>query len=273
MKKKRSRREKVMPVLPNLFTTGNLFFGLLSIMTSIQIAAAQVVPHISPDWLYSKYWWAAAFIAIAGFFDLLDGRLARILRSESNFGISYDSLCDLVSFGVAPGVLVYVWALMDGSGKLGLMAVPLYIVCAALRLARFNVQSKTLERFSFRGLPSPMAAGLMFSPVLLFSQFQIPPDREVMWFYLTAAPVIGLLMVSDVPYWKYPRLKLSGPFNALVVASIIITAIITNPEIMLFAGVYLYCLVGLVLYVMRQLAKKPGSAEDMETKKLPGEDF
>jgi CDP-diacylglycerol--serine O-phosphatidyltransferase len=240
-------------------------------MTSIQIAAVQGVPDISVEWLYRKFWWAAAFIAIAGFLDMLDGRLARILRSESNFGISYDSLSDLVSFGVAPGVLVYVWALMDDSGKLGLMAVPFYIVCAALRLARFNVQSKTIERFSFRGLPSPMAAGLMFSPVLLFCEFQIPPDREMMWFYLTVAPFIGLLMVSDVPYWKYPKFKFSGPFNALVVASIIITAIITNPEIMLFAGVYLYCLVGLVLYAIRQLAKKPGSTEEMENKKLPEE--
>lgn len=270
MKKKRTKREKVIPVLPNLFTTGNLFFGVFSIMTSIQIAAIQGLSDVPPEWLYRKLWWAAAFIAIAGFLDILDGRLARILRSESNFGISYDSLSDLVSFGVAPGLLIYVWALTD-SGKLGLMVVPFYIVCAALRLARFNVQSKTLERFSFRGLPSPMAAGLMSSPVLLFSEFQIPPDREVMWFYLSAAPFIGLLMVSDVPYWKYPKLKLSGPFNALVVASIIITAIITNPEIMVFAGVYLYCLVGLVLYVIRQLDKKPDSAEEMESKKLPEE--
>ena len=106
MKKKRTRREKVIPVLPNLFTTGNLFFGLFSIITSIHIAAASGLSDIRPEWLYNKFWWAAAFIAIAGFFDMLDGRLARILRSESNFGISYDSLSDLVSFGVAPGVLV-----------------------------------------------------------------------------------------------------------------------------------------------------------------------
>jgi len=225
---------------------------------------------VPSEWFYNKLWWAAAFIAIAGFFDILDGRLARILRYESSFGISYDSLCDLVSFGVAPGVLVYVWVLM-GSGNLGLMALLLYVVCAALRLARFNVQSKTLEKFGFRGLPSPMGAGLMFSPVLVFSAFKIPPDGEVMWFYLAAAPFIGLLMVSDVPYWKQPRFKLSGPFNALVVASIIITAIITNPEIMLLAGLYLYCIVGLVIYVVRQLNRKSDSVEDLENKKLPEE--
>lgn len=270
--KKRSRREKVVPVLPNLLTTGNLFFGLLSIMTSIQIAAVRGFPNVSNDWLYGKLWWAAAFIAISGFLDFLDGKLARLLKSESNFGLSYDSLSDLVSFGVAPGVLVYVWVLI-GTGKLGLMAVLFYIVCAALRLARFNTQSKTVERFGFIGLPSPMAAGLMFSPLLLFSEFRISPGEAVGFFYLFAAPFFGLLMVSDVPYWKYPRFGLSGPFNALVVASIIIAAVITNPGIMILSLVYLYCLAGVVLYIIRHLTKRPASIEGTESEKLPEENL
>jgi CDP-diacylglycerol--serine O-phosphatidyltransferase len=263
-KNRRLRRQNVIPLLPSLITTGNLFFGLLSIMTSVQIAAAKGLPGVSGEWVYRKFWWASAFIAIAALLDFLDGKLARVLKSESNFGLSYDSLSDLVSFGVAPGVLIYLWTL-TGSGKLGLMAVLFYIVCTALRLARFNIQSKTVERFNFTGLPSPAAAGLMTSPVLLFSSLLISPGEKMVWFYLVAAPFIGLLMVSDVPYWKYPRFRFSGPFNALVIASIIITAIITNPEIMLIFMVYLYSLMGLLLYVVRQFRKKTSTVQETES--------
>ena len=129
-----------MPVLPNVFTTGNLSFGLLSILTSIEIASAMGAGTASEAWVFRRFWWAGAFIVISFFFDTLDGRLARFIKHESSFGLSYDSISDIVSFGVAPAVLIYVWTLMD-KGKLGLMAVIVYVVCAALRLARFNVQS------------------------------------------------------------------------------------------------------------------------------------
>jgi Phosphatidylserine synthase len=171
IKKKKSRRQRVTPIVPSLFTTGNLFFGLLSIITSIQILAFSGFPGVFSEWVYRKFWWAAAFIGIAGLLDNLDGLMARVFKTESNFGLSYDSLADSVSFGVAPGVLIYTWALL-GSGKVGLMAVLFYIVCAVLRLARFNVQSKTLEKSSFTGLPSPAAAGLMLSPVLFLSELR-----------------------------------------------------------------------------------------------------
>ena len=144
------------------------------------------------------------------------------------------------------------------------MAVLFYIVCTALRLARFNVQSKTVEKLIFTGLPSPMASGLMFSPVLLFSKFGIMPDEKVRWFFLIAAPIIGLLMVSNITYWKYPKFKLSGPFNALVVSAIIIAAIVTNPEIMVICVVYLYCLFGLVLYLVKQFREKPVVDEEVK---------
>lgn len=241
-----------MPVIPNVFTTGNLFFGLLSIMTSIQVLHADAAGTASPEWVFSKFWWASGFLVIAAFFDLLDGKLARFIKHESKFGLSYDSLSDLVSFGVAPGVLIYVWVLMD-SGKLGLMALLFYIVCTALRLARFNVQSDTVERFKFTGLPSPWAAGLMVSPVMLLSAFEIMPDHRVMWCYMAAAPFIGLLMVSNIPYWKRPKFNIGGPFNALVVAAIIFAAVITNPEIMFISVMYLYAVLGLSVYVYKQL--------------------
>jgi len=260
MRRKKSKRQKVMPVLPNIFTTGNLSFGILSILTSLQIMSG-ISAGASPEWLYKKFWWAGAFIVISFFFDTLDGKLARIINHESSFGISYDSLSDLVSFGVAPGVLLYVWILMD-AGKLGLMAVIVYVICAALRLARFNVQSGDVERYNFTGLPSPMAAGLMVSPLMLLSALNVQPDERVMWFYLVAAPVIGLLMVSNVRYSKQPTFRLGGPFNALVVAAIIIAAIITNPEIMFIFLVYLYAVSGLLYYLYKQLRKESKVSEE-----------
>jgi len=262
MKKKKTRGQRVIPILPNILTTGSLFLGLISIITSIEIASFHGYREFSDPWVFKKFWWAAAFIGFAVVLDMFDGKLARLLKSESNFGLSYDSLSDLVSFGVAPGILIYVWSLVSAS-EFGLMAVLFYIVCTALRLARFNVQSKNVEKYSFTGLPSPMASGLMFSPVLLYSKFGIMPDETVKWFFLFAAPVIGLLMVSNVTYWKYPRFKLSGPFNALVVSAIIIAAIITNPEILVICVVCLYCLFGLALYVVRQFREKPVVNEEV----------
>lgn len=255
-----------MPVIPNIFTTGNLFFGLLSIMTSIEIVTATAAGTAEQGWLFSRLWWASGFLVIAAFFDMLDGKLARFIKHESKFGLSYDSLSDLVSFGVAPGILIYVWILM-GEGKLGLMALLFYIVCTALRLARFNVQSGDVERFKFTGLPSPWAAGLMVSPVMLLSAFEIVPNQLVIWYYLGAAPFIGLLMVSNIPYWKRPSFNTTGPFNALVVAAIIFAAVITNPEIVFISVAYLYATLGLVIYVFKQLrqwSKTP--------KEAPGEE-
>jgi len=260
VRRKKSKRQKVMPVLPNIFTTGNLCFGILSILTSIEIVSAMSAGSASDPWAFSKFWWAGAFIVISFFFDTLDGRLARFIKHESHFGLSYDSISDVVSFGVAPAVLIYVWTLMD-KGKLGLMAVIVFVVCAALRLARFNVQSGTVERFHFTGLPSPIAAGLMVAPLMLLSSLRVWPDERVLWYYLAAAPVIGLLMVSNVKYSKQPTLRLGGPFNALVVAAIIIAAVITNPEIMFIFLVYLYSVSGLVLHALGYLTGKPGVQE------------
>lgn len=265
-KRKKSKRQRVMPVLPNLFTTGNLFCGLLSIMTSIEVIVAVSAGGAPEEWVFRRFWWAGAFIVISAFLDMMDGKLARFFNHESKFGLSYDSLSDLVSFGVAPAVLIYTWVLM-GSGKIGLMAVLFYVVCTALRLARFNVQSGGEERFSFTGLPSPAAAGLMISPVVLLTALNIVPDSRVVWFFLVAAPVIGLLMVSNVRYSKRPYPNLGGPFNALVVAAIIFAAVITHPEIMFISIVYLYAVVGLVLYGVKQLRGKPKLSDEAQTPK------
>ncbi len=261
---RKSKRQRVIPVLPNLFTTGNLFCGLLSIMTSIEVIVAVSAGGASEEWVFRRFWWAAAFIVISAFLDMMDGKLARFFNHESKFGLSYDSLSDLVSFGVAPAVLIYSWVLM-GSGKIGLMAVLFYVVCTALRLARFNVQSGNEEKLSFTGLPSPAAAGLMIAPVMLLTALSIVPDSRVVWFFLIAAPVIGLLMVSNVRYSKRPYFNIGGPFNALVVAAIIIAAIITHPEIMFIFIVYFYAVIGLALHAIKQLKDKPKLGDEVET--------
>ena len=260
LSRKSLQKEKLVPLLPNIITTGSLTLGLASIMKSLQILSIKVIPGTPPDQIYSTFWWAAAFIAGAIVLDMLDGRVARALGSESKFGISYDSLSDLVSFGVAPGVLIYVWCLMD-AGKLGLMALLFYIVCVALRLARFNLQANDEEKYNFMGLPSPLAAGVMFAPVMLLSEFKMIPTSGVIWFYLIISPVIGLIMVSDIPYRKFSELKMKGPFNMLVIAAIIISAVISNPSIMVMIIVYSYFLLGLVTYVYNFVYKKETSKD------------
>lgn len=254
IRNKKSKKERLIPILPNIITTASLTMGLASIMTSIQIVYLLSSGDGYTGEVFKKLWWASAFIAISVVMDMLDGKLARALGSESNFGLSYDSLSDLISFGVAPGVLIYVWVLMD-SGNLGLMALLFYVVCVALRLARFNVQSSDVEKFTFSGLPSPMAAGLLFAPVMLFSEFSILPGMKTVWFYLLAAPVTGLVMVSDIPYRKFPRSRMKGQFNLLVVAAIIISAIVSNPGIIVTSVVYIYFVLGIATYLSHYLMK------------------
>lgn len=265
---KKTKKERLVPILPNIITTASLSLGLASIMTSIQIVFLISSGGGYTDEVFKKLWWASSFIAISVVMDMLDGKLARALGSESDFGLSYDSLSDLISFGVAPGVLVYVWILMD-SGKLGLMALLIYVVCAALRLARFNVQSSDVEKYSFSGLPSPMAAGLMFAPVMLFSEFSILPGDKTVWFYLVSAPVAGLVMVSDIPYRKFPRSGVKGQFNLLVVAAIIIAAVISNPGIIVTSVVYIYFIFGIAVYLSKYLLKD--SSEETESDLLKQE--
>lgn len=255
------KREVLIPLLPNIITTGSLTLGLASIMKSLQILALKVNPNTPVDEINDKFWWAAALIGFAIILDMLDGRVARALGSESRFGISYDSLSDLVSFGVAPGVLIYVWTLM-GAGKLGLMALLFYIVCVALRLARFNIQAEDVEKYNFTGLPSPMAAGLLFAPVMLLSEFNIVPTKEVVWFYLFISPFVGIIMVSDIPYNKFSNLTRRGQFNVLVIAAILISAIITNPSIMVTLFVYVYFIIGLATYTVRQFKSKKSVSKE-----------
>src|SRR5262249_13812461 len=155
---RRARRipplRKGVYILPNLFTSGGLFAGFYSIICTLN----------------HEYQQAAVMILVAQLCDMLDGRVARLTRSTSSFGIQYDSLADLVAFGVAPGILVYIWALKPW-GRWGWLAASLYVTCGALRLARFNVQIASVEKRHFVGLPIPAAADVIAATVLLYYYF------------------------------------------------------------------------------------------------------
>ncbi len=243
MKRKRRyyRRGKFIPILPSLITTFGLILGLASMMTSISIVNYSASGESSAQWLHERFWWAAGFIGIAVVVDMFDGKIARALNSESRFGAAYDSLCDLVSFGVAPVFLLYVCGLSD-YGKPGLMAMLFYVICVALRLARFNIQSTGREKRMFTGLPSPMGAALIFSPILLFSGFGVESPQVMKTGYLFFIPFVGIIMVSEIPFRKFPRFEGSGPFGTLVAGAVLITALVTNPGIFAAAVAYGYFL-------------------------------
>ncbi|RMF42033.1 MAG: CDP-diacylglycerol--serine O-phosphatidyltransferase [Deltaproteobacteria bacterium] len=206
-------------LLPNLFTTGGLFAGFYSIISTI----------------HGNYDVAAWFILIATVFDGLDGRVARMTNTTSRFGVEYDSLADLVAFGVAPGVLMYMWALRP-FGKLGWLAAFLYVVCGALRLARFNVQINTVESKRFLGLPIPAAAGMVASCVLLFYYLGgTGTIKKVSVLLLIYG--LAFLMVSSIRYYSFkdPELVKRQPFGALVLVIFLVIVVIARPEVMLFS--------------------------------------
>jgi len=197
---------------------------------------------------------AAISILIAMMLDTLDGRVARLTNTQSAFGAEYDSLADLVSFGLAPALLVYQWTLYE-LGRFGWLAAFVYLACAALRLARFNTQVGTADKRYFQGLPSPAAAGVIASMIWLkiwtFASFD--SDVISMGYYLGAGITIlcGLLMVSNVRYYSFKEFdskKASFRFLLIVILSLII--LVYKPNIILFTGFFVYLLSGPVITII-----------------------
>jgi CDP-diacylglycerol--serine O-phosphatidyltransferase len=233
-------------LLPNLFTTGGLFAGFFAI-----IAASQ-----------GRFEAACVAIFVAGILDGLDGRVARLTNTQSEFGVQYDSLADLVSFGMAPALVMYHWSLMamklDGVtlGKIGWLAAFLYAACAALRLARFNSQVASVDKRYFIGLASPAAAGLMASFVWTLHDLGWSGE-ELRFGALAMTVVAGLLMVSRI---RYSSFKGSGsgpksdrvPFVALLVVVAALIALWIDPPKTLLAVSLLYALSGPVLWLRRR---------------------
>lgn len=234
MKPKQTRRREGVSrgvyLLPNLCTTASLFCGFYSVVKSLS----------------GEFTAAAWAILLAGVFDLLDGRLARLAKAESEFGIEYDSLCDLASFGLAPGILIYTWSLY-GMKKMGWLAAFLYFACGALRLARFNVQHDDVEMDYFQGLPIPIAAYVVATFVIFYQHlFQFPPESSI---YVTAMTMLlALLMVSTIRYrsMKVVDLRSRNSFFALVLLVFAIFVVAIKPEVMMFVLTVGYVASGLV---------------------------
>jgi CDP-diacylglycerol--serine O-phosphatidyltransferase len=221
-------------VLPNLVTTANIFFGFFAVIQSIR----------------GRFDIAAYAIVAAAIFDMLDGRLARMTRATSKFGAEYDSLCDLISFGMAPAVLLYMWALQP-FGRLGWLASFIYLAGGALRLARFNVQSNRIDPGFFQGLPIPMAAGIVASSVLAFREMDWEPMGSLGLLLMTF--LLGLVMVSNFRYRSFKDIDFRKrmPFRHLVLGILIFAWVAYDPELNLFILFLSYAVLGALFGIFK----------------------
>jgi len=235
-------------VVPNLVTILGLFCGFYSIIASLN----------------GNYAIAAVATLVAFIFDGLDGKLARLLNATSDFGIQLDSLADLISFGVAPAILVYKWALAP-YGRLGWMAAFLFVACGALRLARFNVQTKKLDPRFFIGLPIPAAAGVVVTSVLFAKEFVGDPSTMTVpiWFTFTIY-ILAFLMVSNIKYYSCKTCFNQKSYNVLVIFVLFIFVLGLYPELFLFLLSTGYALSGL-LYLGYVRFKRPKQGEEVAT--------
>jgi len=227
-------------ILPNLFTTGNLFCGFWAIVSIFQ----------------ERFEYAAYAILLASVFDVLDGKVARLSGATSKFGVQYDSLADLVSFGIAPALLAYSWALRP-YGRFGWLAAFLFVVCGALRLARFNVMSSAGEVKYFKGLPIPAAASMIALTILLYLRL-----IETGWVkdivILVMIYLLAFLMVSNIRYFSIKELDLAKrkPFSLFMFIVLSMILVVMEPVLVLFAFVLLYIFSGPVNTVIALQKKR-----------------
>ncbi len=249
-------RSRTIYLLPNLFTTAGLFSGFYAI-----IAAAN-----------GDFVQASIAVFVAAIMDGLDGRVARLTGTSSEFGVQYDSLADLVSFGLAPALVMYHWSLsalkFDGDvmGRVGWAAAFLYAACAALRLARFNTQVGVVDKRWFIGLASPAAAGLMMSFVWAFADGVLGwSGDELRYVALAVTLLSALLMVSRIRFWSFKGGD-KGPradrvrFLQLAVVAIVLAVVFIDPARTLFTIGVVYALSGPALWLWRRVRKTPESA-------------
>lgn len=237
----RNRRAYIL-VIPSLFTTGNLFCGFYSIIHSFA----------------GEFENAAYAIFLAGIFDVLDGRVARFTQSTSKFGVEYDSIADVVSFGVAPAVLAYVWALQP-FGRLGWASAFFFAACGALRLARFNTIADELPKAYFLGLPIPAAAYSIGAAYIAFAQLNFEYSPHVL---LILSPLLGFLMVSSIRYRSFKDLdfKTKRSFIWLVLIVIGVALIATQPEVGI-GLVFAYYVLGGALREIYLFIKNPSDRQ------------
>jgi len=254
--KQQPGRSRAIYLLPNLFTTAGLFAGFYAI-----IAAAN-----------GDFVQASVAVFIAAVMDGIDGRVARLTGTSSDFGVQYDSLADLVSFGMAPALVMYHWSLsalkFDGGvmGRVGWAVAFLYAACAALRLARFNTQVGSVDKRWFIGLASPAAAGLMMSFVWAFADGELGYSGEQLRYVaLGVTLVAALLMVSRIRFWSFKGTGEGGakadrvPFYVLLLVPVVIAILAMDlPRALLAIGV-VYALSGPGLWLWRRWKREPGA--------------
>jgi CDP-diacylglycerol--serine O-phosphatidyltransferase len=229
----RERLSRGLFILPTLFTVGNLFCGYLSLWCTIQ----------------GRFEIAAVLIVAAGVLDGLDGRIARMTHSTSEFGEEYDSLADLVSFGVAPAVLAYSWGLADFD-RLGWVASFLFVVCGSMRLARFNIQTHVVDKRYFVGLPIPAAAGTVATIVLTTPETLV--SRMWMMGLLVLTFLLAFLMISTIRYRSFKDLDLKRrrPAWILPVIAIFFAIVAYRPEFALATVVLVFVASGPVAKIV-----------------------
>ena len=233
-------RRRGIYVLPNLFTTAALFCGFFAIVQAMK----------------GNYEPAAIAIFVAMVLDGLDGRVARLTHTQSAFGAEYDSLSDMVSFGVAPALVTYDWALKD-LGRLGWIAAFIYCAGAALRLARFNSSAEATDKRFFQGLPSPAAAALVAGFVWVMIDLGVA-GSDVRWIACALVVFAGISMVTNVRFYSFKdfNLRRSVPFVSIVAIALAIALLSYEPSAALFGLFVVYALSGYALMLLRFLRNK-----------------
>jgi CDP-diacylglycerol--serine O-phosphatidyltransferase len=242
-------------LLPNAFTTAALFCGFYAIVMAMSMRFEQ----------------SALAIFVAMVLDSLDGRVARMTNTQSEFGAQYDSLSDMISFGAAPALVMYVWALKD-MGKLGWLVAFIYCACAALRLARFNANIAVVDKRYFQGLPSPAAAALVAGFILLMDDLQFV-GKDLNWYAWAITLFAGLTMVTNVPFYSFKdvNLRRSVPFVAPFLIVLAYVIVVSDPSKVLFGLFVLYALSGYVVLLWRWRNGRPVSIVQTKLESDPHE--
>jgi len=247
------KRRRGIYVLPNLFTLAALFGGFYAIVMAMN----------------GRFENAVVGVFCAMVLDSLDGRVARMTNTQSAFGEQMDSLSDMVSFGAAPALIIYEWALKD-LGKLGWAAAFVYCASAALRLARFNTNIAVVDKRYFQGLPSPAAAALVAGFIWVMDDAGFKGVSKINWLAWTAMAVTlysGLTMVTNVPFFSFKDIgqKRSVPFIVIVLIALVIAVVNLHPPLVIFGMFCLYGLSGYAVYGWRKMKGRPVSVIAMST--------
>jgi len=250
---KKIRIKKGIYVLPNLFTSASLFCGFYSIIASLK----------------EQFVTASILILVSVIFDGLDGRIARFTNTTSKFGAEYDSLSDVIAFGVAPAFLAYNWA-MSFYGKWGWLAAFLFVLCGALRLARYNIQIGIIESKVFNGLAIPAAASVVATTVIFFDYAGVEGKFHdpSMIFFVT---VLSILMVSNIKYYSFKDLKLLArkPFMTFFSLVLLLIIVVAIPQIVAFLAMLGYALSGPIWWLAKISRQTRRKAKEKKNSRIP----